>query len=632
MTGCLWSTIGPSRKKQQKIMAMFEELGSLLSQGSALSKLTSLGGGDSTSTQKALGGAVPLLLGALGKSSSTAGGASALFNLIKGDNGGALENLGGLIDHGDAGGIGNTLLGGLLGKRRGAVEAGLAQHAGLPVGGISKLLPILMPIVMGFLSKQRVKNNLDEAGVGRLLSDERGHMEKAGLGGMLGLLDGGDDNDHKGFLDSITKIAGLGGLAAMVPGLGKIVGSVTDKLGGATASLGSVGSTVGASVGSVTNTVKTGAANVTAQASRATNVTRNIGSAATSTTKNIVVETSKKRPAWMWLLPLLLIGGLGALGLSKCKKDDKPVASDSVAVESVAAESVAAESVAAETVATETVATETVPAAVVETTVAAAPTGTGTDIVATALGDPRLSILTKAIGAAGLSDTLKGAGPFTVFAPTDDAFNALPKGVLNSLLKPQNKDLLTKVLSYHVVGSAVKAGDVVTGDVASVEGTALKLVSNAGVVTVNDAAVLTGDVVASNGVVHIIDHVLVPSSIQLSQLVNSAGDSTSEDLTVYFASGSAVIDAEGQAKIAKAVAILSSVGTGPVAMVGHADTNGNPAKNQALSTERAKNVSAAITAGLGADASKFTMTTDAKGDADPVENLAKSRRVTIEIG
>jgi uncharacterized surface protein with fasciclin (FAS1) repeats len=604
------------------IMAMFEELGSLLSQGSALTKLTSLGGGDSTSTQKALGGAVPLLLGALGKSSSTAGGASALFNLIKGDNGGALDNLGGLIDHGDAGGIGNTLLGGLLGKRRGAVEAGLAQHAGLPLGGITKMLPILMPIVMGFLSKQRAKNNLDEAGVGRLLSDERGHMEKAGLGGMLGLLDGGDDNDHKGFLDSITKIAGLGGLAAMVPGLGKIVGSVTDKLGGATASLGSVGSTVGASVGSVTNTVRTGAANVTAQASKATNVTRNIGSAATSTTKNIVVETSKKRPAWMWLLPLLLIGGLGALGLSKCKKDDKPVASDSVAVESVAAETVAAESVAA----------ETVPAAVVETTVATAATGTGTDIVTTALGDPRLSILTKAIGAAGLGDTLKGAGPFTVFAPTDDAFNALPKGVLNSLLKPQNKDLLTKVLSYHVVGGSIKAGDVVTGDVASVEGTALKLVSKAGVVTVNDAAVLTGDVAASNGVVHIIDHVLVPSSIQLSQLVNSAGDSTSEDLTVYFASGSAVIDADGQAKVAKAVAILKSVGTGPVAMVGHADTNGDPVKNQALSTERAKNVSAAITAGLGADASKFTMTTDAKGDADPVENLAKSRRVTIEIG
>ncbi len=619
------------QERNLKNMPMFEELGSLLTQGSALGKLSSLTGGDSTSTQKALGGAVPLLLGALGKSSASAGGASALFNLIKGDNGGALDNLGGLIDHGDAGGIGNTLLGGLLGKRRGAVESGLAEHAGLPLGGITKLLPILMPIVMGFLSKKRAANNLDQAGVGRLLSDERGQMDKAGFGGLLGLLDGDDDNDHKGFLDSITKIVGLGGIAAMVPGLGKIAGAVTDKLGGAAASVGSVGSAVGSSVSSASNTVKTGAANVT---SHATNATKTVSA---STTK-LAVETTKKRPAWMWLLPLLLIGALGALALSKCNKSDKVVTVDSVAVDSVAVDSVAVDSVAADSVAADSVPVETVAAAVVETSVAAATetsvaaANAGTDIVTTALGDPRLSILTKAIDAAGLGDTLKGAGPFTVFAPTDDAFKALPKGVLDSLLKPQNKNLLAKVLSYHVVGGAVKAADVVTGDAASVEGSALKLASNGGVVTVNGATVLTGDVAASNGVVHIIDKVLVPSSVQLSQLVNSAGDATSEDLTVYFASGSSVIDADGTAKVAKAVEILKALGTGPVAMVGHADTNGDPVKNQALSTERAKNVAAAITAGLGADASKFTMTTDAKGDSDPVGDLAKSRRVTIEIG
>ena len=224
-----------------------------------------------------------------------------------------------------------------------------------------------------------------------------------------------------------------------------------------------------------------------------------------------------------------------------------------------------------------------------------------------------------------------------MFAPTDDAFKALPAGVLDALLKPENKDVLASILKYHVVSGAVASSAVTTGDVASVEGSMLALVADAGKVTVNGANVITADVAASNGVVHVIDQVLVPKSVDVSKLVgapvvtNAAGDAVSEDLTIYFASGSAVINAEGKAKIAKAVEALKTKGAGTVAATGHADTNGNPASNKALSELRAKNVVDAIAAGLGADASKFTLSSNAKGDSEPVENLAKSRRVTVVI-
>jgi uncharacterized surface protein with fasciclin (FAS1) repeats len=129
------------------------------------------------------------------------------------------------------------------------------------------------------------------------------------------------------------------------------------------------------------------------------------------------------------------------------------------------------------------------------------------DIVDTAVGAGNFKTLVTAVQAAGLVDTLKGKGPFTVFAPTDEAFAKIPKADLDALLKDKAK--LTAVLTYHVVPAAVMAKDVKAGEVKTVNGKAIKLATDKGV-TVNNAKVIKADVKASNGVIHAIDTVLLP--------------------------------------------------------------------------------------------------------------------------
>ncbi|MEP6514928.1 fasciclin domain-containing protein [Microcoleus vaginatus] len=146
----------------------------------------------------------------------------------------------------------------------------------------------------------------------------------------------------------------------------------------------------------------------------------------------------------------------------------------------------------------------------VKTAASPAPTSAAKDIVAIASGDPQFKTLTKALGAADLVATLQRKGPFTVFAPTDAAFAALPEGTVENLLKPENKAQLTKILAYHVVPGSVVSTSLKSGDVKSVEGSSLKVGVNAGKVTVGDAKVVTADIKASNGVIHVIDKVLMP--------------------------------------------------------------------------------------------------------------------------
>lgn len=135
------------------------------------------------------------------------------------------------------------------------------------------------------------------------------------------------------------------------------------------------------------------------------------------------------------------------------------------------------------------------------------------DIVALASQTPDLSTLVSAVQAAGLVETLQGAGPFTVFAPTNAAFAALPAGTLDNLLKPENKDQLAALLKYHVLSGAVRSTDLSNMAAPTVNGANVnvKLGANKSVM-INDANVTTADVEASNGVVHIIDKVIMPPS------------------------------------------------------------------------------------------------------------------------
>lgn len=136
--------------------------------------------------------------------------------------------------------------------------------------------------------------------------------------------------------------------------------------------------------------------------------------------------------------------------------------------------------------------------------------GSGKDIVSVASSAGSFNTLVAAVKAAGLVETLQGAGPFTVFAPTDAAFAKLPAGTVESLLKPENKQKLIAILTYHVVPGKVMAGDVRTMQAKTVNGQKLALAVGNGGVTVNDAKVIATDVAASNGVIHVIDTVVLP--------------------------------------------------------------------------------------------------------------------------
>lgn len=136
---------------------------------------------------------------------------------------------------------------------------------------------------------------------------------------------------------------------------------------------------------------------------------------------------------------------------------------------------------------------------------------TNQDVVDTAVDAGQFKTLATALKAAGLIETLKRPGPFTVFAPTDEAFAKLPPGTVENLLKPENKAKLTAILTYHVVPGAVKAEEVTKlNEAKTVNGAMVKVSSDAGNVMINDAKIVTADIAASNGVIHVIDKVILP--------------------------------------------------------------------------------------------------------------------------
>lgn len=131
-------------------------------------------------------------------------------------------------------------------------------------------------------------------------------------------------------------------------------------------------------------------------------------------------------------------------------------------------------------------------------------------VVEIAAGNDDFSTLVAAVKAAGLAETLSGDGPFTVFAPTNEAFSKLPEGTVETLLKPENKEKLAAVLTYHVVAAKVMAADVKAGKVATVNGAEATITVKDGAVMIDGAKVVTTDIVGKNGVIHVIDTVIMP--------------------------------------------------------------------------------------------------------------------------
>ncbi len=175
---------------------------------------------------------------------------------------------------------------------------------------------------------------------------------------------------------------------------------------------------------------------------------------------------------------------------SRCTGEAAPAAADTAPVEETSSEAPSVE--------------------MEESSDASADEGT---IVEVASANESFKTLVAAIKAAELAETLSGEGPFTVFAPTEEAFAALPAGTVDTLLQPENKDKLVKILTYHVVPAKAVSTDLESGDVTTVAGDPVKVTVESGAVTVNNANVVQADVMGSNGVIHVIDKVLLPPNL-----------------------------------------------------------------------------------------------------------------------
>jgi len=212
---------------------------------------------------------------------------------------------------------------------------------------------------------------------------------------------------------------------------------------------------------------------------------------------------------------LLLVALGGATVLAACSQ---PSATDTTG-ESGEEIVETTESITAEPVADETMAPAETETADMEADAAGEEVATtmesdaADNIVAIASSQDQFSTLVAALDAAELAEVLSGEGPYTVFAPTDEAFAALPEGTVEELLKPENKDQLVALLTYHVVPAKVTASEITDGSVETVAGDPVTLSVADGMVMVNDATVVEADIMGSNGVIHVIDKVIMPSEM-----------------------------------------------------------------------------------------------------------------------
>jgi uncharacterized surface protein with fasciclin (FAS1) repeats len=189
------------------------------------------------------------------------------------------------------------------------------------------------------------------------------------------------------------------------------------------------------------------------------------------------------------------------------------------------------------------------------------------NVIENASKAPNLSTVVAAVQAAGLVETLSGPGPFTVFAPTNTAFEKLPDGTLTDLLKPENKAKLTGILTYHVVSGKILASDLIEGQtVKTVNGESLKVAKKDGKFTINGAMIETADVLQSNGVAHVIDTVLIPLSDQNASVVGGAAMIPSKNIVENISNASNLTTVVAAVKAAGLLDALSA--TGPITVFG----------------------------------------------------------------
>lgn len=554
-------------------MTLLDQISEALGASGALGALSNTLGSSAAETDSLVQAGLPAILGGLGAQSG-GDGANALFGML-GDGGGFADNLGSFFGQGDKTGLASKLVGSIFGSQRGAIESLVGTNSGSPLSMVSKFLPMVTPAVLGLLGKIAGDDGLDADGLSEGLA-------AIGADGPLGdILAGSTDEDRAGFVEGLGAFQEAGSFGALLP----------------TASTAPVAV---AGTGAVT------AAGATAA-----------GAA--------VVQ----RRGLAWLLPVLmpLLALIAGLVLWQCTSaatnDPEPVA---VATEPEPEPTAVPEPEPTPEPAPEPTATpEPEP-----TPEPAPPPPPAVTIADLAAGTPELSTLLGIAGDLGLAGALgdADAGPFTVFAPTNTAFDGA-EPVLSRLDGDQTETAVT----YHVVPGRILAVDLTPG-------TTLETLAGETLTVGADGSlpggvnVVTADIEADNGVVHILDGVLVPGSIQRS-LATADINALFELEPIQFALSSADILPESVATLDKAVAFLANTEPGTRYEVqGHTDSQGGDEPNQILSEARANSVVAYLTAnGIDAD----TLTAVGYGETvlkvDPEltqEDFAANRRIEFE--
>lgn len=503
-------------------------------------------------TRSMLGSAIPAVLAGLGAQSG-GDGAGALHGLVSSDKGGLLASIGSFFEQGDRTGLASGLVGSLFGKQRGAIEGHISGESGVDLSSVTRFLPMLAPAIMSALGKIGDDDSLDADGLSEQLAT-------IGAEGSLGdILEQADDEDRSGFLDGIASLVGAGGLGALIPALGTGDDSAGTSVAAAAASVGAVGA---------------GAAG------------------ATSYDYN-----DRDRTGLGWLIPALLIAGGLILGLILWQCGNSEVRQASVETIEEPEPEVAAEPEAdPEPEPEPTAVPEPTATPEPEPTATPAPEPTAVPVVTIAdlaVASPDLSTLVGVADQLGLVPVLADpdAGPFTVFAPTNDAFAAA-----GDVVERLDEDQLATTVGFHVVPGIFTSDQVVPGaEFETLTGEILRIGDDG--TLPGGFGVAQADVTADNGIVHIVEGVLVPGSVQRS-LATADVNALLRLEPIQFAVGSAEILPESVPTLDNAIAVLTEVPAGTQLEVqGHTDSDGGEAGNLALSDARANSVVAYLTNG-----------------------------------
>jgi len=531
-------------------MTLLDQISDALGASGALGDLSSSLGASRSDTDSLVSAGLPAILGGLGAQSG-GDGMGALMGLLGDDGGDFIGHLGSFFRQGDKTGVASKLVGALFGSQRNAIESHVAANSGGAISTVSRLLPMLTPAVMGFISKMIKDDGLDADGLGEQLA-------AFGASGPLGdILATNAEEDQAGFIEGITAVRDAGGLGALIPAAAPM----------------SAASTAGVAGAAVAG-----------------------GGASAVTTLAAPVEEDRDRNGLGWTAVLLpIIALIAGLVLWQCTSS-ADVADDGD--ETAEVESASEPAAEPEPEPEPTVAPEPDPTAVPEPTATPEPTPEPTPVPAItiadlAVGTPELSTLVGLVTDFGLADQLADpdAGPFTVFAPTNDAFASA-----GPVLERLDDDQTLTAVTYHVVPGVVTAADLTPGATFETLADEILTVNDDGTLT-GGVGVVTADITADNGVVHIIEQVLVPGSISRSlaaQDVNAAFELN----PIQFSLGSAEILPDSQVTLDEAIVTLTSLPEGTIFEVqGHTDSQGDEFANQALSEARAASVVAYLVDG-----------------------------------